>query len=143
MKFLRRYFTTPLSIPSTCKPNRNEFSVFGSYTSRIGSVNRRPLQFSDAISFRLFKSSPRDAIDKEFSCQACFIDFKKVFDSLGDSQLNNKIYNYFRGPIIHIMSDYLTNRWQDVFDIERINEKTSCYQLCTSRFLLPQGPSFF
>ena len=46
---IRRYFTTPLLIPSTCKLNRNEFSVFGfrfiyeSVRFLFGSVNGRPL----------------------------------------------------------------------------------------------------
>ena len=48
----------------------------------------------------------------------------QAFDSLDHSQLLNKLYNYgFRGPIFHLMSDYLTNRWQYVCDNERINEK--------------------
>ena len=36
-------------------------------------------------------------------------------------------YNFtgLRGPIIHIMSDCLTNRWQYSFDIERFSEKLS------------------
>ena len=65
-----------------------------------------------------------DAIDKKSTGQTCFIDLRKAFDSLDHSKLLNKLYNYgYRGPIIHLMTDYLTNRWQYVFDIERITEK--------------------
>ena len=49
---------------------------------------------------------------------------KKAFDSSDHTQLLNKLYNYgFRGPIFHLMGDYLANRWQYVFDNERITEK--------------------
>ena len=66
----------------------------------------------------------RVAIDKKFTGQTCFIDLRKAFDSLDHSQLLKKLYNYgFRGPILHLMSDYLTNRWQYVFDNERNTEK--------------------
>ena len=59
----------------------------------------------------------RDAIDKTFTGQTCFIDLRKPFDSLDYCQLLNKLYNYgFRGPIFHIMSV----SWQNVFHNERI-----------------------
>ena len=65
----------------------------------------------------------RDAIGRKFPVRTCFIDLRKAFDSLDHSQLLNKLYNYsFRGPIIHLMSDYLTNRWRYVFDNEEITE---------------------
>ena len=57
-----------------------------------------------------------------------FIDLKKTltFDPLDHSQLLNKSSNYgFRGPIFHLMGDYLTNRWQCVFDKDRIIKKLS------------------
>ena len=44
-----------------------------------------------------------------------------AFDSLDHSQLLNK-YG-FRGPIFILVKDYLTNRWQFVFDNESITEK--------------------
>ena len=56
---------------------------------------------------------------KKFTGQMCFIDSRKAFDSLDHSQLLHKLYNYaIRGPIFHLMSDYLTNTWQYVFDNE-------------------------
>ena len=73
--------------------------------------------------------------------QTCFIDLRKAFDSLDHSQLLTKLYNYgFRGPIFHLMSDYLTNRWRYVFDNERITEKLAEYRKNLQTILLCCNP---
>ena len=60
---------------------------------------------------------------KTYGSNLLFFDFRKAFDFLNHSQLLSKLYNYgFRGPIFHLMSDYLTNRWQYVFDNGRNTE---------------------
>ena len=63
------------------------------------------------------------AIDKKLTGKTCFIDLRKAFDFLDHSQLLNKLYNYgSRGPIFHLMKDYLPIIWQYMFDNERITE---------------------
>ena len=63
---------------------------------------------------------------EQYTRQLVFIDLGNSFDPSDHSQLLNKSSNYdFRGPIFHLMGDYLTKRWQCVFDNERITKKRS------------------
>ena len=61
---------------------------------------------------------------EKLKSQACFIDLKKQFDSLDNSQLLRKVYNCgCRGPIFDTANVLLTDRWQYVFDKEHFTEK--------------------
>ena len=66
----------------------------------------------------------RDTIEKKIMDQACFIELKQAFDFLDHSQLLRKRYYCgFRGPLFDIMKNYLSGRWQYVFDKEYFTKK--------------------
>ena len=65
-----------------------------------------------------------DRIYKKLMFQVCLIDLKKAFDSSYLYQLFQNLHNCgFRGPILDIVEDYLTDRWQYVFGREPLTEK--------------------
>ena len=58
----------------------------------------------------------RKEIDKRNRGYICFIDLKKVFDTIDHEVLLAKLEMYgFRGPIFHLIQNYLQNRNQYVF----------------------------
>ena len=66
-----------------------------------------------------------DIIDIKSIDQACFRDLKKKYDYLDWSQLLRKLsICSFIGFFSEIKINYLTDRWQFVFDEEQITEKT-------------------
>ena len=76
----------------------------------------------------------RTEIDRKSIGQICFIDLQKAFDTLDHNILLNKIEKYgFRGPIYHIVKNYLDNRWQFVASDCSISSKR---RICTG---VPQG----
>ena len=60
--------------------------------------------------------SLKQLIDKRNRGYICFIDLKKAFDTIDHEVLLAKLEMYgFRGPIFHLIQNYLQNRNQFVF----------------------------
>ena len=78
--------------------------------------------------------SIRQEIDKRNRGYLCFIDLKKAFDTIDHELLLAKLEAYgFRGPIFHLIQNYLQNRNQNVFH-QGIN-----FSLSTVTTGVPQG----
>ena len=75
----------------------------------------------------------RESIDKKFG-YSCFIVLKKVFDTIDQKILLDKLYQHgFRGKIHKLMTNYLTGRKQYVYS----NQSVSNMRECTKG--VPQG----
>ena len=111
-------------MPNFCKRNQ----LFAS--SQFGFRSEKSC--ADAI--MLVTEYMRDAIDKNSSGQACFIDLQKAFDTLDHDISLIKMYEYgFRGEVNIFLRSYLSGRGQY---ISISVETTSCQKIDTGG---PQG----
>ena len=80
----------------------------------------------------------RTEIDRKSIGQICFSDSQKTFDTLDHNNLLNKSEkDGFRGPVYHIVRNYLGNRWQFVASDCSTSSKQ---RICTG---VPHGSILF